>query len=244
MSADPPYRRIQAVRQHNGSARLSPILRFQEEAAKRRRYAKHRKEVPRALRVANLFRQLPSVAGEIDAVSAIDRHLLYAWRLLLPRGIHPGSDIVERAVATRALFIKLNQPVRIFERQRLEQHRPHDSEQSSVGSDAQRHDQHGNNRESRRSGQGEGGITEVTPDILDHRQRVLPPYLFAHAPGRSELQMCLESRVLPVHAARDVFVDLLRKMLFNLPCNFRIAARPPEKSLHVHAETSLRLAQH
>ena len=195
-----------AVRQHHRSSRIRPVVRPHKRAAQHRLNTQQGEQIPRALRIANALRQRTAIPRETDAVRPIDGHLFYTRCLLFPCRVHPRRDPAIHALPARALLIKLDQPIRIFEWQRLEQHRSHHGKESRVRPNAKRHHHNRRNRKSRRPQQRTHRIPDVAEGAVKELQSIVLPFVLAYTPRTAKLDPGPPNRLSRRKTARPVLL--------------------------------------
>ncbi len=111
--------------------RTGLIFLRKEKAAAHRLNAESSEETRSDSRVGNPLRF--TVAGEIDSIVGEGRDVLKVRALLFPGEILVGGDA--RQITGRRSFVNGDELLRIAKRQRLQQHRIHDTEDRGVHTD-------------------------------------------------------------------------------------------------------------
>ena len=139
------------------------------------------------------------------------------------------------ALARISLCIQSDELAGSRERQRVEQDAAYNGEKRHIRADAQRHHQNRNRGKSRCPRQCSGGVSEIAPEVVDDRDRVLLPQRLAHGAGIAEFDPRPPPCLFLRNAACHIFGDFPRHVAFHLCHQLRI--RPPAAEKPVPAQS-------
>ena len=185
------------------------------------------------------FRQLSAGTGKAEIAILLDREILKAVVVGLPFGENSRRHhvVTGRVVLLHAGLVEHQQPVRVMERQRPQQHAAHHGEQRHVGADAESHDQNCDQRKSRRAPQRARGVAQIAQQRLNPGPAPGGARLVAQHGRIAEEAQRRSARLLRAHARSPVLRDLPLQMKRQLVIELRSGAPPRKQHPHAHRKT-------
>ena len=188
------------------------------------------------------LRQFTLLAGEVELPPAPCGHVLKAVGLRAPVVVVGGRNkvVVEPIPGlpiAAEMFEDHDEPAGIAERERLEQDRPHDSEERRGGADAQGDDEDRHQGESRGAAQGARAVAQIAGKGFETVPTPGSAGLFAE---QCRIAEGAEGRVAGFfwgHAGGDIFGDLV----FEVEAEFVVEARGGTSAAEEHQDPHSKL---